>query len=46
MEQRAVIRFFTLKGLPSRVIAAELESMYAADALALLTVKKWRKCLV
>jgi transposase len=43
MEQRAVIRFFTLKGLPSRAIAAELKSVYAADALALPTVKKWRK---
>jgi transposase len=43
MEQRAVIRFFTLKGLPSRAIAAELESVYAGEALALSTVKKWRK---
>jgi hypothetical protein len=43
MEQRAVIHFFTLKGWPSRAIAAELESVYAADALALPTVKKWRK---
>jgi hypothetical protein len=43
LEQRAVIRFFTLKGPPSRVIAAELESMYAAGVLALPTIKKWRK---
>jgi hypothetical protein len=43
MDQRAIIHFFTLKGLLSRAIAAELESVYAADALALLTVKKWQK---
>jgi hypothetical protein len=44
MEQRAVIRFFTIKGFPSRAIVAELLSVYAADALARPTVKKWRKC--
>jgi hypothetical protein len=40
MEQRAISRFFTLKRLHSRVIAAYLAAVYAADALALLTVKK------
>jgi transposase len=43
MEHRAVIRFLTLKGLPARTIAAELEEIYQADVLALSTVKKWRK---
>jgi transposase len=43
MEQRAVIRFFTLKGLKAKAIHAELESVYGGEALALPTVKKWRK---
>jgi transposase len=43
MEQRAVIRFFTLKGLKVKEIRAELESVYCPEALALSTVKKWRK---
>jgi transposase len=43
MEQRAVIRFFTLKGLKARDIQAELKSVYGPEALALSTVKKWRK---
>jgi hypothetical protein len=37
-----VIRFFTLKGLKARGIHTELESVYGPEALALLTVKKWR----
>jgi hypothetical protein len=44
MEQRAVIRFFTLKGLKAKEIRAGLESAYGPEALALSTVKKWRKC--
>jgi transposase len=43
MEQRALIRFFTLKGLKAKEIRAELELVYGPEALALLTVKKWRK---
>jgi hypothetical protein len=43
MEQRAAIRFLTLKRLHASAIAAELKSVYETDALALLTVKKWRK---
>jgi hypothetical protein len=38
-----VIRFFALKGLPARTIAADLEEVYQADALALPAVKKWHK---
>jgi transposase len=43
MGQKAVIRFFTLKGLKAKEIRAELESVYGPEALALSTVKKWRK---
>jgi transposase len=43
MEQKAVIRFVTLKGLKTKEIRAELESVYGPEALALSTVKKWRK---
>jgi transposase len=43
MEQRAVIRFFALKGLKAKEIRAELESVYGTEALPLSTVKKWRK---
>jgi transposase len=43
MEQRAVIRFFTVKGLKSRDIHAELMSVYGGNALAIAPVKKWRK---
>jgi hypothetical protein len=43
MEQRAVIRFFTLKGLHGQAIDAELEHVYHTDAFALPTVKKWRR---
>jgi transposase len=44
MEQRAVIRFVTLKGIKATAIQAELESVYGPEALARETVKKWRKC--
>jgi hypothetical protein len=40
MEQRTIIRFFTLKRLKARAIQLELVSVYGLDALALLTVKK------
>jgi transposase len=43
MEQRAVTRFFTLKGLKATAIHADLVSVYLEDALALATVKKWNK---
>jgi hypothetical protein len=43
MEQRAVIRFFILRGLKAREIQTELESVHGPEALALSTVKKWRK---
>jgi transposase len=43
MEQRAVVRFLTLKGLKSGQIVAELKTVYGPDALALATVKKWSK---
>jgi transposase len=42
MEQRAVIRVFTLKGLKAKPIQAELESVYGTDACKLSMVKKWR----
>jgi hypothetical protein len=43
MEQRAVIHFFTFKGLKARAIHTELESVSGPEAFALLTVKKWRR---
>jgi hypothetical protein len=43
MEQSAVIRFLTLKGVRASAIAAELKSVYETEALPLSTVKKWRK---
>jgi transposase len=42
MEQRAVIPFFTLKGLKARAIHTTFESVYGPEALARPTVKKWR----
>jgi hypothetical protein len=45
MEQRAVIRFFTLKGLKAKAIHTELESVYGGESLALLTVKKIAQAL-
>jgi hypothetical protein len=41
MEQRAVIRFFTLKGLSPVDIHAELDSVYGEEALCLRAVYKW-----
>jgi transposase len=46
MEQRAVIRFLTLKGLHAVAIVAELRCVYKEDALAIATVKKWYKRFV
>jgi transposase len=46
MEQRAVIRFLTFKGLHAGTIVAELRYVYKEDALALATVKKWCKRFV
>jgi hypothetical protein len=43
MEQRAVIRFLTLKGLHASAIAAELKVINEPEALALYAVKKWRR---
>jgi hypothetical protein len=40
MEQRAVVRFLTLKGLHAGAIVAELRWVYKKDALGLATVKK------
>jgi hypothetical protein len=45
MEQRAAIRFLTLKGLRDSAIAAELKLVCATEVLALARVKKWRKRL-
>jgi hypothetical protein len=39
MEQRAVVRFFTVKGLKARAIQIELESAYGIEVLAQPT---WR----
>jgi histone-lysine N-methyltransferase SETMAR len=41
MEQRAVVRFLTLKWLNPQQIYSELESVYHEDALAMPTVYKW-----
>jgi transposase len=43
MEQRAVIRFLTLKGLKSKDILAKLEGVYGEGVLSLAAVKKWNK---
>jgi transposase len=41
MEQRAVLRFLTLKELNPRQIHSELESVHHEDALAMPTIYKW-----
>jgi hypothetical protein len=43
MEQRAVVRFLTLKGLRAFAITAEPKSLHQTEALALSTMNKWRK---
>jgi hypothetical protein len=40
VEQRAVIRFVTLKGPKARAIHTKLGSAYGLETIALLTVKK------
>jgi transposase len=42
MEQRAVVRFYTLKGVKSKKICMKLTAVYGTESLALATVKKWR----
>jgi transposase len=43
MEQRAVVRFFTLKGLSPRDIHTELKIVYGDEALCLRAVDKWHE---
>jgi transposase len=43
MEWRAVVRFFTLKGLKARAIHTERELVYRPEALARPTVRKWQR---
>jgi hypothetical protein len=43
MEQRAVVRFFTPKGLKVRAIHTEPESVYGPEAFALPITTKWQK---
>ena len=43
MEQRAVVRFFTLKRTKAKDIKTELDEVYGKEALSLSAVKKWRK---
>jgi hypothetical protein len=43
MQQRAVIRFLTLKSLRASAIAAEPKLVYETEVFAFSTVKKWRK---
>jgi hypothetical protein len=43
MEQRAVVRFLTLKELSTKDIITELEELYGYKALSLSAVKKRRK---
>jgi hypothetical protein len=42
MEQRAVIQFFTLKGLKAKPMQTELKSVYGTDACKLSIVKIWQ----
>jgi transposase len=42
LEQRAVIRYLTLKNLSIAEIATEFQSVYSTDALKYSTVSKWR----
>jgi transposase len=43
MEQRALIRFLTLKKLSARDVTAELEGVYGRELLSFSVVKKWCK---
>jgi hypothetical protein len=40
MEQRTVIRFFTLKGLQARAIHTELESVYGPEVAETLSPRE------
>jgi transposase len=42
LEQRAVIRYLTLKNLSVGEIATEFQSVYRTDALKYSTASKWR----
>jgi hypothetical protein len=42
MEQRQIVRFFTLKSLKAKEIEMELTSMYGDEALSISAMKKWR----
>jgi hypothetical protein len=44
IKQRAVIHFFTFKDFHASAIVAGLMPIHETEALALSTVKKWRKC--
>jgi hypothetical protein len=44
IEQRAVVHFFTFKGINPGDIHDELVSVYGSDALVLRTLYKWHKC--
>jgi hypothetical protein len=46
MEQRAFVRFFTLKKLSARDVTPELEGEHGPDGFSLSAVKKWRKRFV
>jgi hypothetical protein len=46
MEQRAVVRVLTIKGLKAKEIEMELTSMYCDDVLQTLAVEKWRTRLL
>jgi transposase len=41
LEQRAVIRYLTLKNLSITEIATDLQRVYSRDALKYSTVSKW-----
>jgi hypothetical protein len=43
MEQRAVVRFLTLKKLSAKDVRTEFEAVYGHQAFSLSAVKKWRK---
>jgi hypothetical protein len=46
MEQRAVVHFFTLKGLSPKDVHTELESAYVHEGLCLRPVYRWHKPLM
>jgi hypothetical protein len=46
MDQRAVVRFLTLKGLKAMEIEMELSRVYGDEALRISARKKWRTCFL